>query len=55
MKNIRINRRQFAAGAAAVAATTIASQRADAQAYGSNELIEAQKGRQDRLLHRRLH
>ena len=43
MKNIRINRRQFAAGAAAVAATTIASQRADAQAYGSNELIEAAK------------
>ena len=44
MSNIRINRRQFTAGAAAgFAAVTIGSERADAQAYGSNELIEAAK------------
>src|SRR6195256_7036788 len=44
MSDIRINRRQFTAGAAAgLAAVTIGSQRADAQAYGSNELIEAAK------------
>ena len=42
MKDLRINRRQFAAGAAAtVAATAIGSQRADAQTYGSQELIDA--------------
>ena len=44
MSDFRINRRQFTAGAAAgLAATTIGSQRAAAQAYGSNELIEAAK------------
>ena len=44
MNDVRINRRQFTAGAAAgLAAATIGSQRADAQAYGSNELIEAAK------------
>src|SRR5882757_839635 len=44
MSDIRINRRQFAVGAAAgLAAVTIGSQRADAQTYGSNELIEAAK------------
>jgi iron(III) transport system substrate-binding protein len=44
MSDIRINRRQFTAGAAAgLAAVTIGSQRAEAQAYGSNELIEAAK------------
>ena len=44
MKNFRINRRQFTAGAAAtVAATAIGSRRADAQAYGTQELIEAAK------------
>jgi len=44
MSNLRINRRQFTAGAAAgLAAAAIGSQRADAQAYGSNELIEAAK------------
>src|SRR6188768_4561720 len=44
MNDFRINRRQFTAGAAAgLAATTIGSQRAAAQAYGSNELIEAAK------------
>jgi len=44
MNDLRINRRQFTAGAAAtVAASAIGSQRADAQAYGSNELIEAAK------------
>src|ERR1044072_6778298 len=40
----KIDRRQFTAGAVAgLAAATIGSQRADAQAYGSNELIEAAK------------
>jgi iron(III) transport system substrate-binding protein len=44
MSKLRIDRRQFAIGAAAGLATvTIGSQRADAQAYGSNELIEAAK------------
>src|SRR3954465_8763296 len=44
MKNFQIDRRQFAAGAAAtVAAATIGSQRADAQAYGTQDLIEAAK------------
>jgi iron(III) transport system substrate-binding protein len=44
MGKLRIDRRQFAIGAAAGLATaTIGSQRADAQAYGSNELIEAAK------------
>ncbi|MEN3386042.1 MAG: iron(III) transport system substrate-binding protein [Hyphomicrobiales bacterium] len=44
MSDSRINRRQFTAGAAAgLAAVTIGSRRADAQAYGSNELIEAAK------------
>jgi iron(III) transport system substrate-binding protein len=44
MNDVRINRRQFTAGAAAgLAAATIGSQRADAQAYGTNELIEAAK------------
>jgi iron(III) transport system substrate-binding protein len=44
MKNFRINRRQFTAGAAAtVAATAIGSQRAEAQAYGTQDLIEAAK------------
>ncbi len=44
MSDIRIDRRQFTVGAAAgLAAVTIGSQRADAQAYGSNELIEAAK------------
>src|SRR5882757_7329577 len=44
MSSLRINRRQFTAGAAAgLAAATIGSRRADAQAYGSNELIEAAK------------
>jgi len=44
MSSLRINRRQFTAGAAAgLAAATIGSQRANAQAYGSNELIEAAK------------
>ena len=44
MKDFRINRRQFAAGAAAtVAATAIGTDRAAAQAYGSQELIEAAK------------
>ena len=44
MSDFRINRRQFTAGAAAgLAAVTIGSERADAQAYGSNELIEAAK------------
>ena len=38
----RIDRRQFTIGAAAgLAGLTIGSQRAGAQAYGSNELIEA--------------
>ena len=40
----KIDRRQFTAGSAAgLASATIGSQRADAQAYGSNELIEAAK------------
>jgi len=40
----KIDRRQFTAGAVAgLAAATIGSQRADAQAYGTNELIEAAK------------
>jgi len=44
MKDLQINRRQFTAGAAAtVAATAIGSRRADAQAYGTQELIEAAK------------
>jgi iron(III) transport system substrate-binding protein len=44
MSKLRIDRRQFAIGAAAgLAAVTIGSQRADAQAFGSNELIEAAK------------
>ena len=44
MSKLRIDRRQFTIGAAAgLAAVTIGSQRADAQAYGSNELIEAAK------------
>jgi len=52
LSNLRINRRQFTAGAArAFAAAAIGSQRADAQAYGSNELIEAAKKEADRLLH----
>ncbi len=42
MKDLRINRRQFAVGAAAtVAATAIGAGRAAAQAYGSQELIDA--------------
>jgi iron(III) transport system substrate-binding protein len=44
MKDTRINRRQFAAGAAAtVAATALGTDRAAAQAYGTQELIEAAK------------
>jgi iron(III) transport system substrate-binding protein len=44
MSKLRIDRRQFTVGAVAgLAAVTMGSQRADAQAYGSNELIEAAK------------
>jgi iron(III) transport system substrate-binding protein len=44
MTDTRINRRQFAAGATAtVAATAIGTDRAVAQAYGTQELIEAAK------------
>jgi iron(III) transport system substrate-binding protein len=44
MKDLRINRRQFAVGAAAtVAATAVGTDRVAAQAYGSQELIEAAK------------
>jgi len=44
MTDTRINRRQFAAGAAAtVAATAIGTDRAVAQAYGTQDLIEAAK------------
>jgi iron(III) transport system substrate-binding protein len=44
MKKTILTRRQFTAGAAAgIAATALGSRTADAQAYGSNELIEAAK------------
>jgi iron(III) transport system substrate-binding protein len=44
MTDTRIDRRQFTAGAAAgLAAATLGSRRADAQAYGTQDLIEAAK------------